>query len=82
MPLGSDAVRRGNDVLSRIDLFRINDRVLNTAGRLARLELRSLDAIHLATAPQLGADMTTIVTYDARMAAAAGDLGWHVACPS
>src|SRR5438552_10272743 len=48
LPLGAEAVRRGRDVLSCIDLFRINDRVLNTAGALVPPELRSLDAIHLA----------------------------------
>src|SRR3989442_7593374 len=71
LPLGLEAVRRGHDVLSRVDLFRINDRTLSAAGTLAPIELRSLDAIHLATAQQLGTDVTTIVTYDERMAAAA-----------
>jgi predicted nucleic acid-binding protein len=77
-----EAVRRGHDVLSRIDLFRVNERVLNTAGGLVPAELRSLDAIHLATAQELGADLTTIVTYDDRMSAAARVLGWRVARPT
>jgi predicted nucleic acid-binding protein len=42
-------------------------------------ELRSLDAIHLATAEQLGADLARIVTYDDQMAAAADRLGMTVA---
>ena len=33
--------------------------------------LRSLDAIHLATALQLGQDLEALVTYDSRLAAAA-----------
>jgi len=49
---------------------------------LAPVELRSLDAIHLATAQQLGTDLTAVVTYDERMAAAAVILGWRVAQPS
>jgi predicted nucleic acid-binding protein len=77
-----DALRRGHDVLSRVDLFRINDRVLDTAGRLAPVELRSPDAIHLATVEQLGRDLATIVTYDERMADAAAVLGWRVARPA
>ena len=32
--------------------------------------LRSLDAIHLATALQLGGDLDTLVTHDSRLAAA------------
>jgi uncharacterized protein len=71
LPLGPDAVRRGHDVLTRVDMVRINDRVLDAAGAMLPVELRSLDAIHLATAQQLGADLAGIVTYDDRLAAAA-----------
>jgi predicted nucleic acid-binding protein len=46
------------------------------------VELRSLDAIHLATAQQLGTDLGRIVTYDDRMAMAASHLGMTVARPS
>ena len=82
LPLGQAAVRRGQDVLSRVDLVRINDRVLSNAGTLLPVELGSLDAIHLATAQQLGTDLARVVTYDERMAAAAGALGWSVSAPS
>jgi predicted nucleic acid-binding protein len=81
LSLGPEAVRRGHDVLARVDLVRINDRVLAAAAMLP-IELRSLDAIHLATAQQLGADLARIVTYDDRMAAAANQLGMTVARPS
>jgi predicted nucleic acid-binding protein len=82
LTLGPQAVRRGNEVLARVDLVRINDRVLNAAGSILPAEVRSLDAIHLATAQQLGSDLARIVTYDERMAAAAADLGWTVAQPA
>ncbi len=82
LPAGEAAVRRGHDVLARIQLVRITDRVLAAAGTLAPPELRSLDAIHLATAQQLGGDLARVVTYDDRMAAAARHLGWTVAQPS
>jgi predicted nucleic acid-binding protein len=45
------------------------------------VELRSLDAIHLATAQQLGADLARVVTYDQRMTVAARQLGLTVARP-
>jgi uncharacterized protein len=81
LPLGPEAVRRGQDVLARVGLVRVNDRVLDAAGELPPVELRSLDAIHLATALQLGADLARIVTYDDRMAAAANQVGLPVARP-
>ena len=71
LPLGPDAVRRGREVLARVELLRVNDRVLDVAGQLTPPELRSLDAIHLASAEQLGADLRGFVNYDERLAAAA-----------
>jgi predicted nucleic acid-binding protein len=82
LPLGGEAVRRGHDVLARVDQVRVNDRVLDAAGAMLPVELRSLDAIHLATAQQLGADLARVVTYDARMAAAAKHLRLTVARPT
>jgi predicted nucleic acid-binding protein len=79
---GEAAVRRGRDVLTRLELIRINDRVLNDAGRLQPLELRSLDAIHLATAALLGDELSAFVTYDDRMAEAARSRGWRVVQPT
>jgi uncharacterized protein len=69
-------------VLARIDLMRLNDHVLNSAGKLEPVELRSLDAIHLAAAGRLGSDLGEIVTYDERMAAAATSMGFKVSTPS
>jgi predicted nucleic acid-binding protein len=81
IPLGEQAIRRGEEVLSRIDLVRINDRVLRAAAVLMPAELRSLDAIHLATAQLLGSELHRIVTYDNRMVSAAEALGWRVEQP-
>ena len=82
LPLGSDAVRRGRDVLARVDLMRINDRVLDAAGLLAPADLRSLDAIHLASAEMLGSDLRAFVTYDERLATAAAGRGFRVVRPA
>jgi uncharacterized protein len=81
LPFGERAMDRGQDVLSRIDLVRLTDRVLVAAGKLLPADVRSLDAIHLATAQQLGDDLLRIVTYDDRMAAAARSLGLRVSTP-
>ena len=48
--MGEHFQRRANDVLRRIDLVRINNQVLTDAGLMEPVELRSLDAIHLASA--------------------------------
>lgn len=81
LPIGPNAVRRAQEVLNRVELARVNDRVLHAAGALLPHELRSLDAIHLATAQQLGVDLGSVVTYDERMAEAAHALGLTVASP-
>jgi uncharacterized protein len=81
LPAGDDAVTAGRKVLDRIDLIRINNRVLDTAATLLPIEVRSVDAIHLATAVQLGEDLGTIVTYDDRMAETATQTGHRVAAP-
>lgn len=82
LSLGPQAIQRGHDVLGRVDLVRINDRILNAAGAMLPIDVRSLDAIHLATAQLLGDELARIVTYDDRMAAAAKDLGLTVARPN
>lgn len=81
LPLGPDAVMRGEEVLRRIDVVRVNDEILRAAGSMLPLELRSLDAIHLATAVALGEDLARVCTYDGRMAAGAGALGLAVVAP-
>jgi uncharacterized protein len=79
---GPAAVRRGWEVLQTVNLIRVNDQVLALAGELLPVELRSLDAIHLATAQLLGKDFGRVITYDERMAAAARMLGMRVASPA
>lgn len=81
LPLGPSAAQRGADVLRRIELVRVSDRILELAGTLLPAESRSLDAVHLATAQQLGGSLSRLVTYDQRMAEAADAMGWPVHAP-
>jgi uncharacterized protein len=81
LPSGDAALRRGRETLSRVDLIRVNDRILSAAGTLLPPSMRSLDAIHIATAQQLGGELGRFVTYDDRMASVAGALGLRVAAP-
>lgn len=56
--------------------------VRQTAATLDPAELRTLDAIHLASALALGNDLATVITYDQRMATAAIALGLQVVAPA
>ncbi|HVX21158.1 MAG TPA: type II toxin-antitoxin system VapC family toxin [Acidimicrobiales bacterium] len=69
-------------VLDAVTLLRIATPVLDEAGRLDPPGLRSLDAVHLATALDLGDDLEGLVTYDDRLADAAGQYGIRVVAPA
>lgn len=72
-------VRRGapelmvqaREVLEAITLLQVGTSTFEMAGRLDPVELRSLDAVHLAAALQLGDDLDGMVTYDDQLSAAA-----------
>lgn len=54
---------------------------LHHAAALPGKHLRSLDALHLATAQMLGGALTQFITYDKRLAQAALDAGLPVVTP-
>lgn len=78
---GPDTAIRARSLLAGIHLVQLADGLLDVAGGL-RVGLRSLDAIHVAAARQLGDDLECLVTYDHRMAAAAEEVGLTVAAPA
>lgn len=55
--------------------------LLLAAGRLGPVGIRTLDAIHLASATAAGADLGGVVTYDDRMADAARGMGLVALAP-
>jgi predicted nucleic acid-binding protein len=67
--------------LQRLALLPIDERVLHHAATLPPASLRSLDAIHLATALSLGDDLGILITYDARLLKASRENGLLVASP-
>ncbi len=75
-------VPRALDLLDRPSLLALGTRVLDAAARLLPPSLRSLDAIHLASALQLRDELTAFVAYDDRLLAAAAALGMPVASPA
>ena len=63
----------------RMAVVLLDPSTLGQAAALAETtQLRSLDAIHLAALSRAGSRSTRLVTFDARMAAAARSLGWAV----
>ncbi|MEP6666194.1 MAG: type II toxin-antitoxin system VapC family toxin [Nocardioidaceae bacterium] len=68
------------DLLARVDLVDPPRSLFHEAGLLPGPYLRSLDAIHLATALRVDAD--TLVAYDARFLDAARSLGLGAHSPA
>jgi predicted nucleic acid-binding protein len=79
---GSDALDRAQALLEAIELVRLSDSTQTAAARLEPIELRSLYAIHLATALSLTPDLAGMVVYDLRLADAARRAGLTVWAPS
>jgi uncharacterized protein len=80
---GPRAVAHARRQLARVYQVAIEVDLLDRAALLAPGSLlRSLDAIHLATAQMLGSELRAVVTYDQRLAGAAGTLGMAVVAPA
>jgi len=69
------------DLLTAFSYIAIDDDIVEAAMNEPDRSLRSLDAIHLATARILGPDLDALVTYHSRLAAAAGDAGLVIVTP-
>jgi predicted nucleic acid-binding protein len=79
---GPAALAQARRQLSRLDQILLSTEVLDRAATLApNVQLRSLDAIHLAAVQVVGAHLRALVTYDARLADAATELGVAVERP-
>jgi predicted nucleic acid-binding protein len=67
-------------VLQKVYFKSVDDKVLDVASRIPHPSLKSLDAMHIATAVLSEADL--FVTYDKRQAEAAESVGLKVVSPS
>jgi len=79
---GAAEQRRAGELLARIALVDVDRAILRAAAAIAPSNLRSLDAIHLATALSLGQDLAGIITYDQRLAEAAISADLEVWAPT
>lgn len=78
---GELAVRRARVALTAITLIPLDQPILDAAADLDPVELRSLDALHLATVVSLGENLERLFCYDARLGDAAQALGIEVSQP-
>ena len=67
-------------VLEHFNVVELDRGIWTTAGLLPGANLRSLDALHVAVALQIGA--TVMVSYDARQISAAQDAGLSTISPA
>jgi len=77
-----DDLADATEIAEEIDYIDVTSAVLEQAGVFEQPFLRTLDAIHLASAQRLGNGLTAFVTYDKRLAAAAEDVGLPVVMPT
>ncbi len=68
-------------VLDSVILLKLSTAVCERAAVLESDLLRSLDALHLAAALEIGDDLEALVTYDQRLAEGAEALGVRVVAP-
>ena len=76
-----DALPLVPEIIGGLYRFDIDVAVRQATARLTEPTLRALDAVHLATALEFGADLGSFVCYDRRLLAAAIAQGVPVASP-
>jgi predicted nucleic acid-binding protein len=76
-----DAVARLHPVLDLVELVDLDPSIRILAQTTRPVTIRSLDAIHLATALRLRTRLTSFITYDKRLADAASGAGLVVDTP-
>lgn len=75
-------VAAARQMLTDLDLIDVSWPILEAAASFDARALRTLDAIHVASALSLGEALSELITYDRRMAEAAEALGVPVGSPT
>lgn len=80
--VGGDAPARAARLLAALTLVPLSSELRSQACLVGPPELRSLDAIHLATALSVRDRVGAVFTYDKRLAEASADVGLQVLAPA
>lgn len=76
------ALKGAEQVFKNLNFVKIDSQTLVQAERLPdRINIRALDAIHIAVASKMGLSISSVLTYDKQMAKAAKALGFEVLAP-
>ncbi|MGQ0466601.1 MAG: type II toxin-antitoxin system VapC family toxin [Sporichthyaceae bacterium] len=79
--VGAEAATEAQAVLGEVDLVLLDRVVQDLACEVGAADLRTLDALHLASALVLGEDLQEFVAYDHRLVQAARASGLSVCVP-
>lgn len=79
--IGGRVLTQAHAVVGDLDLVALDRAVQDAAGEIESPALRTLDALHLASALVLGPALAAFVAYDHRLTEAAGAAGLVVASP-
>ncbi len=79
---GAEALIEAHALIGDVDLVRLDRGVQDLACEIGDPPLRSLDALHLASAVLLGDELTALVAYDDRLVAAARAVGLATVAPT
>lgn len=79
--VNADALPAAKTLLAGLDVIPLTGAVADEAADVGSSTLRSLDAIHLASALSIRADLSAFVVYDRRLGEAAADAGLDVVMP-
>lgn len=77
----SNPIADPSKILALVTLLELDADVASVAATTGGARLRALDAIHVATALLVGAELESFITYDARQSEAASAAGLLVIAP-
>lgn len=77
-----DLVPRAITLVQRMMTVPLMSQIVEQAATIGHPQLRTLDALHLATAATIATELDAFVTYDKRLADAAARIGLAVAAPA
>lgn len=79
--VNADALPAAKTLLAGLDVIPLTGAVIEEAADVGDTALRSLDAIHLASALSIRSDLSTFIAYDHRLGDAASAAGLRLVTP-